>query len=132
MDSLSFKCSPLLTLGVEIDLQILDARSLDLTDSAPRIFRALGGEQPHVKPEIFRSMLEINTSVCETVREVRDDLKRAVDEVHAAAPCSFGSPVQEVHPGRKVNVGQGPRGPRGRLQGAETSWIGSGVVPPGV
>ena len=98
MSSLSFKSCPSLTLGVEMELQILDARSLDLTDAASRIFRALGGEQPRIKPEIFRSMLEINTPVCETVRQVREELRSAIDEVRAAAPPSLRFAGAGSHP----------------------------------
>ena len=38
MAALSFNHSPRLSLGVEIELQILDAGTLDLTPAAPDLF----------------------------------------------------------------------------------------------
>ena len=70
MSTLPFRPSATMTLGVEMDLQILDADSLDLTPGAPRIFSILGDEDPRIRPEIFQSMLEVDTGVCETPAQV--------------------------------------------------------------
>lgn len=78
MSPLPFTPSPRLSLGVELELQILDAQSLDLSPGAPDIFAALGGEGSRIKPEIFRSMIEINTGICADAREARRDLESAL------------------------------------------------------
>jgi carboxylate-amine ligase len=64
-----------LSLGVELELQIIDAKTKDLAPGSPAIFERLGGEQKHIKPELVQAMIEINTGICETVREVQRDLE---------------------------------------------------------
>ncbi|MGH6610328.1 MAG: YbdK family carboxylate-amine ligase [Burkholderiaceae bacterium] len=63
--SLAFKQSELLTLGVELELQLIDRRTGDLTRAASDLI-ALVSKKPfpgEIKPEITESMLEISTSV---------------------------------------------------------------------
>lgn len=71
---LEFKCSPRTSLGVEIELQLIDHETRDLVGKAPLVVRLLGKDEKKIKPEIFRSMIEIATDVCDTVSEVRADL----------------------------------------------------------
>jgi carboxylate-amine ligase len=71
---LIFKESEFLTMGVEIELQIIDPDSLDLTPATPRIFDKLGGVQTHIKPEILQAMIEVSTKVCRTIGDVEEDL----------------------------------------------------------
>jgi len=63
-----------MTLGAEMELQILDGNSRDLRPAASEIFERIGGEQPHIKPEIFQSIVEINTGIHSDVEGVRSDL----------------------------------------------------------
>ena len=86
MSPLPFRPSPRPTLGVEMDLQLLDADSLDLTPGAPRIFSALGGEDSRIRTEIFQSMLEVDTGVCETPAQVREDLQSSLTRLKQAKP----------------------------------------------
>ena len=63
--TLTFKASDLLTLGVELELQLIDRRTGDLTRAASDLI-ALVSKKPfpgEIKPEITESMLEISTSV---------------------------------------------------------------------
>jgi glutamate---cysteine ligase / carboxylate-amine ligase len=63
--ALAFKPSALLTLGVELELQLIDRRTGDLTRGASDLI-ALVSKKPFpgdIKPEITESMLEISTSV---------------------------------------------------------------------
>ena len=80
-----FTPSQPLTLGVELELQIIDAESRDLSPGAPQLFERLGGPRPNIKPEIFQAMLEVSTGVCRDVTEVRRDLDTVLAEVRAAA-----------------------------------------------
>lgn len=67
-----------MTLGVEVEIQILDAKTKDLSPGSPKIFEKLGGETAHIKPELMQSMIEINTGVCMNVQEVRRDLEKQI------------------------------------------------------
>ena len=59
-----------LTLGVEEELMILDATTLEL---APRVRDFLGREG--FKTELFATMLELNTPVCRTAEEAGERLR---------------------------------------------------------
>jgi len=65
-----------LTLGVEEELMILDAATLEL---APRVRDFLGRDG--FKTELFATMLELNTPICRTPEEAGDRLR----ELRAAA-----------------------------------------------
>ncbi len=97
--SLRFNPSQAMTLGVEIELQIVDAATLDLAPGAPSILEALRGVDLHVKPELYQSILEINTGICVDVRQVRDDLTRALSVLRAACePLGFDLVSAGTHP----------------------------------
>ena len=77
-DSLVFNKSEPLTLGVELELQLLNPDSLDLYPISPKIFERVGDSHPKIKAELFQSMLEINTAVCKSAHEVHADLLQTV------------------------------------------------------
>jgi glutamate---cysteine ligase / carboxylate-amine ligase len=62
---MTFNTSPSLSIGVELELQIIKARELDLSRDAQDLLARLQRiEVPGaVKPEITQSMIELNTSV---------------------------------------------------------------------
>jgi glutamate---cysteine ligase / carboxylate-amine ligase len=63
--SLLFKNSELYTLGVELELQVLNSRDYNLTGAAADLL-ALLDKTPHpgdIKPEITEAMIEISTSI---------------------------------------------------------------------
>lgn len=72
------------TIGVEIELQLIDSRELALCS---RIDQLLAVLPPHlnefVKPELMQCYVEINTRVCRTVREAGDDLREKLVELES-------------------------------------------------
>ena len=65
MSLMSFAPSRPLSIGVELELQLLSCNDYNLVSSAPDMLRRIE-RTPHpgdVKPEMTRSMIEINTSV---------------------------------------------------------------------
>lgn len=72
-----------MSLGVEMELQIIDAKTKDLFPGSPKIFEKLGGEQTHIKPELVQSMIEINTGICNTIDEVRRDLDQQISTIQS-------------------------------------------------
>ncbi|UCD37642.1 MAG: glutamate--cysteine ligase [Fidelibacterota bacterium] len=82
-----FHSSPEPTIGVEIELFIVDKSSYDLVSGAPGILDSFK-DDPRVKPELLESIIEINTDICHNVKDVRDDLKgrlaKVLDVVEAA------------------------------------------------
>ncbi len=74
---LAFKQSAALTMGVELELQIIDRRTGDLTRGASDLIQ-LVERRKHpgdIKPEITESMIEISTSVHTDFGALRDELR---------------------------------------------------------
>jgi carboxylate-amine ligase len=71
-----------MSLGVEIEVQLLDLRTLELAPVSPRVFERIEPTSA-IKPEIFCSMIEIASGICGVVQEVRRDLEAAIGEVRA-------------------------------------------------
>ena len=53
---IAFNGSPAPTLGVEVELQILDPDTKNLVSGAPRIIERLAGDA-HIKPELIESTI---------------------------------------------------------------------------
>ena len=59
---IEFQDSKPFSLGVEIELQIVDRNDLNLTPRAPKILAMVPADlQERIKPEFIRSMIEVNT-----------------------------------------------------------------------
>jgi len=84
IDGLEFTASKQeLSLGVELEFQVLDEGSLLLTPRAQDILDKSGEEK--LDHEFFQSTLEIRTDVCSNVVELEKDLQGSLDKVFAAA-----------------------------------------------
>jgi carboxylate-amine ligase len=74
------------TLGVEVELQLVDAESLGLRSAIAEVLSELPAALHHsVKPEFMQCYVEINTGVCRTVDEVEADLATKIRAVERAA-----------------------------------------------
>jgi carboxylate-amine ligase len=87
---IEFKGSPAPTLGVEVELELVDRETGELVSAASDILAELGadhpdGEHPKAKHELFECTIEIITGICTTVAEARADLSATLAEVRAAA-----------------------------------------------
>ena len=73
------------SLGVEVELQLVDRESRDLKSGASEILRRLekerGEPHPKAKNELIESNIELITDVCTTVAEARADLEATLAEV---------------------------------------------------
>jgi len=90
MQSIAFTASAPNTLGIELELQIVDPQTFDLRGAAEELLAQIANHPyaDRVKPEITRSMIELNSSVhtepvrlLEEMREMRDLLVEAADAV---------------------------------------------------
>jgi carboxylate-amine ligase len=76
---MKFHSSPNPTIGVEIELQLIDDNTQDLKNISPRILADIDKNfSNRIKHELFESMIEINTDVCNTVEEVNQDIKQTL------------------------------------------------------
>jgi glutamate---cysteine ligase / carboxylate-amine ligase len=87
---------PSYTLGVEEELMIVDAETLDLSNSIEGLLADLrdAGTQGEVKPELMESVCEIATTPCTNTREVGEQLRtlrRTVQRVATERGLRIGS-----------------------------------------
>ncbi len=86
MSAIQFTRNDERTIGVEIELQLVDAKTFALSSAIEPLRERLPDELAGaVKPELMQSYLEINTGICRTVAEAGDDLRGKLDAVTTAA-----------------------------------------------
>ncbi len=111
---LEFAASEPLTLGVELELQLLTTRDYDLTRGASDLLRALKHDPDHgdVKLEITESMIEINTaprSAVDAIAEDLDVMREALVQQCARnniAICGGGTHPFHAWPERRISPGE--------------------------
>jgi carboxylate-amine ligase len=95
----TFATSRALTLGVELELQIVNTQDFDLAPHAADLLRVIEGRrlQADIKPEITRSMIEMATGVSDghghvlsQLREIRDALVDAARRLEVGL-CGGGT-----------------------------------------
>ena len=65
------------TVGIELELALVDAETMALSSSMPVISRRIPPElDGSIKPELMQCYVEINTEVCDTIAEAEVDLRR--------------------------------------------------------
>jgi carboxylate-amine ligase len=75
MQTLSFSSNSTPTLGVELELGLVDQETLSLASAVQDLLKEIPDEiEASVKPELMQSVVEINTGICDTVDGVKDDL----------------------------------------------------------
>ncbi len=76
MRLLSFKKSKIVSIGTELEFQIIDCSSLSLVSRSKELMRALKDMRyrDQIKPEITQSMIEINSSIHQSAKEMYDEL----------------------------------------------------------
>jgi glutamate---cysteine ligase / carboxylate-amine ligase len=76
MSKLTFNSNDRPTVGVEIELGLVDGKSMNLSSSIEAVLAALPKEDVACfKPELMQSVIEINTGVCTTIGEAEQDLR---------------------------------------------------------
>jgi carboxylate-amine ligase len=78
------------TLGVEWEVQLIDAQSKLLRQDAAKVVAGLhgldaNGEHPNIRHELMQSTVEIVTGICSTVSEARTDLEKTIAELQRSA-----------------------------------------------
>ncbi len=74
------------TIGVELELNLVDSQSMALSSGMTRILEDLPeGLTDSVKPELFQCYIEINTSVCQSVADAHRDLAKKIAIVEEIA-----------------------------------------------
>jgi len=97
------------SLGIEVELEIVDRGTRQLCSAATEILAELGsgyagGEHPKVKHELFECTAEVITGICTDVAEARRDLAASIKELAVltdarglALMCSGSHPFSDWH-----------------------------------
>ena len=78
------------TLGVEWEVQLIDARTRLLRQEASAVLADLpglleSGEHPKMRHELMESTIEVVTGICGTVAEAKADLALSLKDLQRAA-----------------------------------------------
>ena len=77
MEKLAFKSNDRPSLGVELELGLVDAETMALSSSIERVLPLLPvADEPCFKAELMQCVVEINTCICQTVGEAQTDLRQ--------------------------------------------------------
>jgi glutamate---cysteine ligase / carboxylate-amine ligase len=100
---IDFGSSPYSSLGIEWELQLVDLYSRELAAGSNEILAeipaAADPDIPKAKHELFQSCVEINTGICTTVAEAREDLADTIKQVtHSATRLGLGVLCAGSHP----------------------------------
>jgi carboxylate-amine ligase len=113
------------TLGIEEELMICDAETLELAQAIDVILGDLPADLPgEVKPELMQSVLEVATRPCQDITEASDQLRqlrRCVREVAARNGLAIGA--AGTHPSAHYDDQLIVDQPRYRELAAELRWI---------
>ena len=102
----AFQHSEPLTLGVELELQLVNTNDYDLAPYATDMLRLMDKYQlpGSVVPEMTSSMIEISTGICHSAAEVlsqltpiRDALVKSADKLNIAVVGGGTHPFQQWH-----------------------------------
>jgi carboxylate-amine ligase len=103
LETIAFKPSAPLSLGVELELQLVNTRDCDLTRAASDML-ALIEKEPHagdIKPEITESMIEVSTGVhsrhgalLAELRQIRTAVVAAADRLNVRVAGGGAHPFQ--------------------------------------
>lgn len=106
------------SLGVEVELALVDGESGELTCVAPELLARVGAgypetEHPKIKKELYQCTVEVITGVCATVAEARADLAESMREVEQAAAESgaavIGAGLHPFTPWHQLSLSEGER-----------------------
>jgi carboxylate-amine ligase len=85
---------PSYTLGIEEELMIVDAETLELSNSIESLLQRVGETQGDVKPELMESVCEVATTPCANTAEAGDQLRalrRHVQQTAGEIGLAIGS-----------------------------------------
>src|ERR1700734_4488269 len=88
--TIEWNCSAGPTLGVEWEVQLVDAQTRMLRQDAGLVLAGLrgleeSGEHPKMRHELMQSTVEVVTGICGTVAEAKADLAMTIKELQRTA-----------------------------------------------
>lgn len=85
MGKLEFTHNDSPSVGIELELGLVDQDTMELKSAIHDVLNQLSPEEQEViKPELMQCYLEINSKVCTTIDEAKEDLEAKIASVEAA------------------------------------------------
>ena len=79
---IEFNSSPNPTIGVEVELQLVDKKTSDLKNISSKVLADVDKKfSDKIKCELVESMIEINTGICSNIDEVEKDIKQTLNHL---------------------------------------------------
>jgi carboxylate-amine ligase len=105
-EELIFHPTPEPMLGVEIELQILDRDTYDLSPGAVRILKACEADSVEgTSAELMQSMIEVKTGVCHNMEQVKEQLFTRVKRVrNIASSLGYELAMAGTHPFHRTST----------------------------
>ncbi len=97
---IKFNSSPEPTIGVEIELQLVDKNNLNLNNISSKVLSDINKEfSDNIKCELIESMIEINTNICSNIEEVEKDIKKTLNHLDEIVK-NYGTEINctSLHP----------------------------------
>lgn len=82
-DEIYFNSNGVLTLGVEVELQLINSENYNLCSKAAAVLNATSHLEK-IKPEFYLSTIEVNTAKCNSTQEVEQDLSDTLASLQLA------------------------------------------------
>ena len=80
---IKFNSSPEPTIGVEIELQLVNKNNLNLNSISSKVLADVNKEfSDNIKCELIESMIEINTNICSNIEEVEKDIRKTLNHLY--------------------------------------------------
>jgi glutamate---cysteine ligase / carboxylate-amine ligase len=100
VDELAFHPSPGHTVGVELELMVLDRETGDLAPGAMRILKACAEESIlDVSAELMQSMIEVKTGICQSAQQAKNELLPTLRRVrNIARSMGYELAMAGTHP----------------------------------
>jgi carboxylate-amine ligase len=127
--NIHFNASERSSLGIEMELEIIDTGTRELHSSASELLGIMGqphpgGEHPKAKHELFESTIEIITGICTTVAEARSDLEATLAELtQLTGPRGLALMCSGTHPFSSWATQEVSPDPRYHQLVGEMQWL---------
>ena len=105
-EEMSFHASTQPSVGVEVEVQILDRDTGDLAPGSVRILKACGEDGLQgVTAELMQSMIEVKTGVCHDVAAAREEIVTVLRRVrNIAGSLGYDLALGGTHPFHRTNT----------------------------
>ncbi|MBP7709664.1 MAG: YbdK family carboxylate-amine ligase [Rickettsiales bacterium] len=100
----NFCSNGILTLGVEVELQLINLDTLNLSPRAEELLKKAAPLTKKIKQEFYLSTVEINTDKCNNVQDVEKDLSESFEQISQIAnSMDIGLATTGCHPSSRYS-----------------------------